>query len=253
MSWWNRVAPQYQLYLGGTTPIWCERFNADPQWIQTGNPEWQWAIPSANPASGDPRTARTGSHVLGIDVTQDGRYVFGDATSVETPAIDVSGYAHVRLQYWRWLTVEDAKFDNATITANGTPVWTNVSSAAGDLDHIDKEWRFHDLDLTDNAAGGSITLAWTLASDQSGQFGGWSLDDVCLVGIGKIAACGDATLDEGETCDDGDLVDGDGCSATCMTELPDEAGCCSTEPDPSGPLLLGLGVIATIARRRRPW
>jgi cysteine-rich repeat protein len=33
------------------------------------------------------------------------------------------------------------------------------------------------------------------------------------------ARCGDGILDSGEQCDDGNNVSGDGCSATCQTEL----------------------------------
>ncbi len=35
---------------------------------------------------------------------------------------------------------------------------------------------------------------------------------------GRSGTCGDGTIDAGESCDDGDLVDGDGCSATCVVE-----------------------------------
>jgi len=51
-------------------------------------------------------------------------------------------------------------------------------------------------------------------------------------------------------CDDGNTAAGDGCSASCTDEA--EGGCCSAGTDPSGPLLLGLGVVTMIARRRRP-
>lgn len=35
---------------------------------------------------------------------------------------------------------------------------------------------------------------------------------------GGGASCGNATMESGETCDDGNTVSGDGCSATCATE-----------------------------------
>ncbi len=247
----NPADPEYQLYVGPTTPIWCEQFDADPRWTQTGSGEWEWAVPGVSPQSGDPSSAHTGTHVLGTDVTQDGRYLFGDQTEITTPPIDVSMYEQVRLQYWRWLTVEDALYDHATITANGHTVWTNAKGPLGTLDHIDKEWRFHDLDVTAQA-GEQLQLAWGLESDQTRQLGGWTLDDVCLVGIGRkpVTACGDGVLDEDEACDDGNLADGDGCSAACVTEVMGDAGCCSTGTDPGGPMTLGLGVL--VALRRRP-
>ena len=33
-----------------------------------------------------------------------------------------------------------------------------------------------------------------------------------------VVTCGDGNVDAPETCDDGDRLDGDGCSATCQTE-----------------------------------
>jgi MYXO-CTERM domain-containing protein len=114
-------------------------------------------------------------------------------------------------------------------------------SSFGDLDHVDKEWRFQDVDLT-SASSAPITISWSLTSDMSRELGGWTLDEVCVVGIGKRAVCGDRVVDDGEQCDGTD-----GCSASCT----EDAGCCSAGTNPSGPLLLGLGVIALLVRRRR--
>ena len=41
-------------------------------------------------------------------------------------------------------------------------------------------------------------------------------DDGCLADCTTL--CGDGDLDEGEACDDGDRIDGDGCSATCRRD-----------------------------------
>ena len=37
-----------------------------------------------------------------------------------------------------------------------------------------------------------------------------------------VEACGNSVVDAGEQCDDGNVVDGDGCSSTCTTgkQLP---------------------------------
>ena len=69
-------------------------------------------------------------------------------------------------------------------------------------------------------------------SDNSTEYGGWTLDDVCLVGYPKLPLCGDGVVDDGEDCDDGNTVDGDGCSAVCTTEAPaGGGGCCSAQRD----------------------
>jgi len=41
-----------------------------------------------------------------------------------------------------------------------------------------------------------------------------------------VPYCGDGTTDEGETCDDGNVVDGDGCSAICTIEEEEEEPIC---------------------------
>lgn len=244
----NPADPEYQLYVGPVTEIWCERFDADPHWAQRGTQEWDWATPAPISLGGDPTTTHTGTHALGIDLTGDGRYAASATTSISTPAIDVGSYDQVHLQAWRWLTVEDALFDQATITVNGTSLWSNAQTASGARPHLDREWRFQDLDVT-AYAGGPVTVAWNLTADSSSQLGGWTLDDVCLVGFGKHPTCGDGTLDDGEVCDDGNTTAGDGCSDTC-TEEP-AGGCCSIGADPAGPLLLGTGVLVLALRPRR--
>jgi cysteine-rich repeat protein len=39
-------------------------------------------------------------------------------------------------------------------------------------------------------------------------------------GCGTTAVCGDGVTDDGEECDDGNLVNGDGCSSACACECP---------------------------------
>jgi MYXO-CTERM domain-containing protein len=211
---------------------------------------------------GDPKTAHGGSDVLGIDLgDDDGLYEARGDTYAESPEIDLKGNTSVRLQYYRWLNVEDGVYDKATISANGTPVWTNYASqgmpTSDEINHTDKEWRFQDVDLSAQAASGKIKLRFELKSDEGLQLGGWTLDDVCLVATAaKSTTCGNGTVDPDETCDDGNTTDGDGCSATCQSEdgtmgNKDSGGCCSVGGSPAGPLGLGLLTLGLVIRRRR--
>ena len=249
----NPADPRYQLFVGAVTPIWCDDFDSAPMWTQTssyGN-EWDWGPAGQSSGVDDPRTAYSGSDVYGMDLAQGG-YDAGDTTTTTTPTIDVSQFAEVRLQYRRWLTVEDATYDQATIAVNGTQVWENAASVDGTLDHVDKEWRFHDLDLTPLAGSGSIAVTWGLTSDSTLQLGGWELDDVCIVGRGKAAVCGDGVLDPGEQCDDGNLVAGDGCSPTCMTETATVGGGgCDAAGDHRAPGAIVLAIGVMLAARKR--
>ena len=96
-------------------------------------------------------------------------------------------------------------------------------------------------------AQGSVTLG----ADNSKQLGGWNLDDVCIVGIGKLARCGDHITDDNETCDDGNLSDGDGCAADCTEEFTAGGGCCAVDSHSASSLFLGAFVIAIMRRKRR--
>jgi hypothetical protein len=241
----NRADPEYQLFVGDATTIWCDMLDADPQWTQTTN-EWQWGTSLG--LGGDPPAGFTGPSALGTDLRTNGLYNFNDSNSIATPAIDISGYEHVHLQLRRWLTVQDATSDQASISVNGTPIWQNAISATNDLDHVDKEWRFVDLDLA-AFTGGSVAISWSLASNASKELGGWNLDDVCLVAFAKTPRCGDGIVDDGEECDQG--IATSICTADCVSTKPPGIGCCSSTTDPRGALVLGLGALVLLGRRRK--
>src|SRR6185503_19903853 len=105
-------------------------------------------------------------------------------------------------------------------------------------------------------------LRFELKSDQGLQFGGWTLDDVCVViplqGPGD-PNCGNGAVDANEQCDDGNVSNGDGCSDTCEAEDGDGdgdgdgpgGGCCSIGGGPEGATALTLLTLAMIFRPRR--
>jgi hypothetical protein len=127
-------------------------------------------------------------------------------------------------------------------------------------------------------SGTILNLSFRLDSDQGLHFGGWSIDDLCVVanpasicGDGvrsateecdegpanadiagacrtycRLPACGDGILDEGEDCEPG--VDA-GCLPACIRD-DDGGGCCSTGGDPTGLLLAGP-LVFLIGRRRQ--
>jgi len=58
--------------------------------------------------------------------------------------------------------------------------------------------------------------------------------DSCTIDFAKCVSagtCGNGVIEQGEQCDDGNVVNGDGCSATCADEAPTENGfdCATTE------------------------
>ncbi len=225
----NPADPNYEFFVGQVTEIYCARFEGAPSdWTHgatAGTDDWVAGTP--NGAGDDPTMAFGGSGVFGTDLGAnggDGAYEPSVSTWARTPEIDVSGHTNVRLQYRRWLGVEDGFFDDATITVDGQQRWANTNSNNGNnssLQHKDKEWRFQDVDLSADAADGRVQITFGLTSDQGLEFGGWTLDDVCIVSWSQSnASCGDGEVGGAEQCDDGNTVDGDGCSATCQNEPP---------------------------------
>jgi len=274
----NAADPDYQTYVGAVTQIQCFDFEGGiGDWTHAGNQanaggqtvsadEWEVGMPLG--IGGDPKAAHGGSNVLGQDLgdgsgpTSDGQYVDGGKSWAISPAIDLKGFTKVRLQYYRWLGVEDGAYDQATIYANNMALWTNLASPGdpqnAEINHVDKEWRFADVDLTPGiTAGMPVTLKFELDADQGLSLAGWNLDDVCVVGVADPTLCGNGMIDPGETCDDGNTTAGDGCSATCQTEpggtggTKTGGGCCSAGTQPSGAIALSLLTIGLVLRRRR--
>lgn len=283
----NRADPYYELYQGRTVKLYCTDFETNPflEGWKTGTADnspspFVWGTPTAGAT--DPHAAFSGTHI--VAQVLDGDYQPKSEAWVETPEIDVGRYTDVRLQYRRWLGVEDSHFDQAQILANGTRAWINFSDNMGDnsaTQHVDKEWRFQDLALTPYFSGHTVKVRWDLKSDPGLQFGGWQLDDVCIVanpnsvcGDGVKAAteqcdnggsnsdtpnvcrtdcrfpmCGDGIIDNGEQCDDGSDGSPD-CSKTCKSLSTGSGGCCSTGGG-QGSIVLALLLGAIVMRRRQ--
>lgn len=288
----NAADPQYQFFVGEVTPIYCTDFEIDPLtqgWshglaegnaASEGADDWMWGPPKGDAASTDPPAAFSGLYAFGNDLSPaenwNGHYQRNVRNFADSPVIDASGYKNVRLQYRRWLNVEDGFFDQASVWVNNQLAWQNYASPNENdatTHHTDREWRFHDIDITDlRTEDGAIQLRFEIASDQGLQLGGWTIDDVCVVAYeGELpgANCGNGVLDAGEACDDGNIMAGDGCDAFCAIEddtdleaedtddssLAVSNGCACTVPGPAndsrGLALIALGAAVAITRRRR--
>jgi len=251
----NLADPWYQIYFGPVTQLFCSGFES-PADVAGWQLEGQWQQGAPLGLGGDPAAAFAGTGVLGVNLA--GAYTPGSSSTLVTPPIPTGGFPTVRLQYRRWLGVEDGIFDQASIVANGQTVWQNAFGDGGSsLNHRDSEWRFHDVVLTDAVANDQVQLQLTLQSDEGLELGGWNIDDFCVVGtdepvpqgfcgdglvdVNEVcdagannsdvvpgacrsncqpARCGDVVVDPGELCDDGNTLPGDGCDAACQLEDP---------------------------------
>ena len=229
----NEADPWYQVYVGEVHPLLCTDF-------EDGSPTgWQldgftWGTPAPPAGSDDPPAAYSGTRVIGTNLAGD--YTEERTYRLTLPVVEVGDEPVVRLQYRRWLNVEDGQFDEAAILADGARIWVNQTRFNDPVAHRDAEWRFHDIDLTPLVGDGRVEIAFELSADVRNEFGGWTLDDVCIVAPGPPPPepmCGE---EGAEPCD----------------EPVDPGGCCSSSRGgPAGPLLLALGA-ALALRRRKP-
>jgi hypothetical protein len=288
----NLGLPFYSLYQGKTVPLYCTSFETDPfaeGWTTgTGDPmvasPWQWGTPTGTGGT-DPPAAYSGAGVLGMNLGGD--YGAKQSSYVTLPPIDVGRWSDVRLQFRRWLAVEDSHYDEARVMVNGQRAWINFTQDIGDssaIHHIDREWAFQDVRVSGYAFGHTLNLAFDLSSDEGLHLGGWQLDDLCVVanvksvcGDGvkslmeecddglansnapdatcrtycRLSSCGDEIVDSEEECDDGPLGT-ETCSLECeRVEPPDTGGCCGASRSPHGSLALAGLVGLTMLRRRR--
>ncbi len=264
----NIADPLYEYFVGPLVPVYCTDFETDPfaaGWTKgftAGSNDWEWGVPEGDRANGDPDTATSGTHVIGNDLgvgARDGFYQPNVSNFVLSPEIDVSHATGVRLQYRRWLGVEDGFYDDAEVFADDVRVWGNLDSGDenGIAPHLDHEWRSQDIDLGPQAGDGKVQVRFKLTADEGAQFGGWNVDDFCIMARTNILpGCGDGMLGGVEACDDGNNVAGDGCTESCTIEPgveppTDDGGCCSTGGTPAGPIGLGLFSAGLLLRRRR--
>ncbi len=219
----NPGDPAYYLYVGDLQEISCDNLESAQGFThelisgenQEGADDWQWGAPTGK--GGDPLGAYSGNMVWGNDLALtdrwNGLYQSNRVNALTSPAYDLSEAGSVRLQFRRWLTVEDATYDHASIYVNDVLVWRNSADASGSVHHEDKEWILFDLDISEQAAGQSeVRIRWEIESDGGLEFGGWNIDDVCLYEM-LDAPDGDIDWPDGDVDDfvpDGDLPpDGD--------------------------------------------
>jgi MYXO-CTERM domain-containing protein len=251
----NPADPGYYLYVGELAPIFCLDFETtDQDWshellegqTSEGADDWMVGTPGGN--GGDPDHAYSGSNAWGNDLSLesnwDGQYQNDKINTLYSPVWNLAEHPEVRLQFRRWLGVEDSVYDYARIYVNDEVVWTNAAGS-GDLQHVDYEWILFDLDITEHAGGvDEVQIRWEIESDGGLQFGGWTIDDVCLYEV--IAGApgddddDDADDDDAEADDDGGLTIGGG-DCTCRHD--------SRAASPTMAVVLLL--IGALIRRRR--
>jgi C1A family cysteine protease len=177
----NAVQSFYN-YIGHFDTVYVDDMESSSEnWTHGGTlDDWQRGTPTGLGKS-DAKTAHSGSNIWGNNLN--GSYSAEASNYLESKAIDCSSISHAKLRYYRWLSSEKGIFDQARILINGNKVWENDSS----YDQIDRQWNYHDIDISSFADGNaSVKVRFELQSDGGLQLGGWSIDDVAIAGIATI-------------------------------------------------------------------
>ncbi len=182
--------------VGVATELVGWNMDTNPNWSTSGL--WSWGTPTGgggqygNP---DPTGGATGSKVYGYNLQGDYENSLQEK-HLTTSSIDVSNANQVKLQFSRYLNVEQPSYDHASISvkANGgnwTSIWSNTSEIT------DSNWQTLLYDISDVAGPAeSIEIRWTMGdTDSSWQYSGWNIDDVQLFAPDESGVIGDVNCD----------------------------------------------------------
>ncbi len=263
----------------------------NPGWITEG--AWAFGTPMGGGGvefgSPDPTSGHEGANVYGYNLQGDYPNNL-PGCHLTTTAIDCRGLSKVSIKFYRWLNVEGAEFDHASVSVsddqvNWATIWQNDTS-----DLADSSWHEVILDISAVADGKpTVYLRWTMGNTDEGlAASGWNIDDVELWAIssgcqdddsdGELSIhCGGNDCDNSnpavhsaavEICGDGVDNDCDGSDAACSgggdsstqaEQLGDNSGLVGVvcgcrlvgAPSPSRQVLLLLGLLGAALCSRR--
>ena len=173
--------------------------DSDPGWSTEG--QWAFGQPTGGGSHNyDPLSGHTGANVYGYNLAGDYANNIPEY-HLTTTAIDCSSLLQTELRFWRWLGVERAPFDHASIQisndgATWTSLWENPASIIAD-----SEWTQMAFDISAIADGEqTVYIRWTMGPmDESTHYPGWNIDDVAIWGVATGPLC------PGDLDDDGDI------------------------------------------------
>lgn len=246
----NRADDEYRVFVGEARVLYENDFESSIDGWTFGDTkgtsgDFQWGPPQG--LGGDPAAAFSGTNVLGNRLDGTGLYKAGRTVYANSPVIDLQGESVVRLQFRRWLTVQDGVDDQASVYLNGRVLWQNsaTNEEDGTLAHRDLEWRFEDIDLRPFLQGATTAqIRFELAADGSTQQGGFNLDDFRIVAFTPPPP--PPVVDPPP---DPPVVD----PPADPPALPTGCGCttASSEPSASSSALAALSALGLVVARRR--
>jgi MYXO-CTERM domain-containing protein len=187
----------YTFRVGDREALWCEGFESGAvDWDHgAGTPEfpdtsgfytdqWEYGTPSGGPFVPDAPYEGVNIATTGLDEF----YLHDNQQFLRSPEVQVTDPGLMLLfSFRRWLTVEDGIYDHAVLLVNDEPVWENPATQGGSSHTLDEGWTLQEYDLAPLlSAAGRARFTWTLSSDPGLEFGGWALDQVCVVQLADV-------------------------------------------------------------------
>ncbi|MCX6349657.1 MAG: right-handed parallel beta-helix repeat-containing protein, partial [Candidatus Aureabacteria bacterium] len=178
-------------------PIYSFDLQTDPGWSRES--DWAFGAPSGRGGGGcaepdylcgnpDPSSGHTGNNVYGYNL--DGNYPNNLPATyyLTTSPLDLSRSTGTYLQFWRWLNVETAAHDHASlqVSTDGTAwtrVWDNPAGpSAGPVDSAWTQVTFPVSAFADRES--SDRFRWGMGrTDIIRTYSGWNLDDIQIWGV----------------------------------------------------------------------
>jgi hypothetical protein len=191
----------FTFMVGDREAVWCADFEdgatdfvhgtgLGPDDPGTPEHEDQWEVGAPAAERFGPTSATSGTAIAATDL--DGDYRNLNRQFLQGPWVDVLGEdgdagRMLMLSYQRFLTVEDGIYDHARLSTDDAVLYENPATEAGTLHVLDTDWTLHDIDLEGALdEDGGVRFTWTLESDPGLEFGGWALDDVCVVRLADV-------------------------------------------------------------------
>ena len=179
----------FDTFSGIPVTIYSANMDSDPGWtFDAGSAPylWEWGTPTGSGSQNlDPTSGYTGSNVVGYNLNGDYPNSLSLTQYATTPVINTSGFENVTLSFYRWLGVESASYDHATIeVSNDGTTWTTIWDHTGNS-ITDFSWNLQTYDISAVADNQStVYVRWGMGpTDRSVTYPGWNIDDVVITGF----------------------------------------------------------------------
>ncbi|MFC1555399.1 M14 family zinc carboxypeptidase, partial [candidate division KSB1 bacterium] len=137
-----------------------------------------WEMGEVYGKKNDPHYANSGRMIWGNDLGKpgyNGDYPGNVHNYLQMRNINTEGWNTVYLQFFRWLTKDVT--DSVYISVNGNPVWESPPGEA----IYDNKWTLQTIEFSSTASDTEfVSIRFGLKSDQSGESGGWNIDDILV-------------------------------------------------------------------------